>query len=173
MKDYSARFDAQFGSADPSPRSRAHSSSLGRRARRVEAGARRRAPDELVSVPRGGGLRPATPGRQAGDTGTLRATADRARVTRPGTDFSALRGHAAPAQKASLGEYFAHVANLRVAFGQPEITVNGETAAASFLRRDEFQNQGTRQPVRIAAHFVAIPTRTSGAWKIGSLEKPP
>src|SRR5262249_25970764 len=77
-----------------------------------------------------------------------------------------------PAQQESLAQYFAHVANLHVAFGQPEITVNGETASASFLRRDEFQDHDTREPVRIAVRLVATLTRTSGGWKIRSLEKP-
>jgi hypothetical protein len=76
------------------------------------------------------------------------------------------------AQQESLQQYFAHVTDLRVAFGQPDITLNGETAAASFLRRDEFRDQETKEPVRIAIRLVAMLARTNGTWKIRSLEKP-
>jgi hypothetical protein len=173
VKGYSARFDEQFAPSDPSP-SPQHTP-----------------PPPSQSAPGAPSPAPAAPGRtswlpslvgtafaqqpQAADDRDVREVLERLRAALESRDI----GQVSPlfvampaAQQESLQHYFAQVTDLRVAFGQPDITLNGETAAASFLRRDEFRDRETKEPVRIAIRLVAMLARTNGTWKIRSLEKP-
>jgi hypothetical protein len=173
VKGYSARFDEQFAPSVPSP-SPQHTP-----------------PPPSQSAPGAPSRAPAAPGRsgwlpslvgtafaqqpQSGDDRDVREVLERLRAALESRDI----GQVSPlfvtmpaAQQESLQQYFAHVTDLRVAFGQPDITFNGETAAASFLRRDEFRDRETKEPIRIAIRLVAVLARTNGAWKLRSLEKP-
>src|SRR5262249_21216397 len=173
VKDYSARFDAQFAPADPSP--------APGRTQPPPSESPPGAANPAPAVEQPTSWLPSLVGAafaqqpRAADEQNVRDLLERLRAaleSRNLGQIAALFVAMPAAQQQSLQQYFAHVTDLRVAFGQPDITVNGETASASFLRRDEFLDQETRQPIRIAVRLVAVPARNDGTWKIRSLEKP-
>jgi hypothetical protein len=82
--------------------------------------------------------------------------------------FSAM----APEQQTALQRYFANVADLKVAFGPPEITVLGDTARAAFLRQDQFKDKQSGEKTSLAIRLVAVLVRENGTWKVQSLQKP-
>src|SRR5262249_19144880 len=77
-----------------------------------------------------------------------------------------------PDQRAALQRYFDNVVDLKVAFGPPEITVQGDTARAAFLREDQFKDKQSGERTGLAIRLVAVLVRENGAWKIQSLQKP-
>jgi len=77
-----------------------------------------------------------------------------------------------PDQRAALQRYFDNVDQLKVAFGPPEITVQGDTARAAFLRQDQFKDKQSGERTSLAIRLVAVLVRENGAWKVQSLQKP-
>ncbi len=75
-------------------------------------------------------------------------------------------------QRSALQRYFDNVAELKVAFGPPEITVQGNTARAAFLRQDQFKDKQSGERTSLAIRLVAVLVREDGVWKIQSLQKP-
>ena len=77
-----------------------------------------------------------------------------------------------PDQRAALQRYFDNVDQLKVAFGPPDITVQGDTARAAFLRQDQFKDRQSGERTSLAIRLVAVLVRENGAWKVQSLQKP-
>jgi hypothetical protein len=74
-------------------------------------------------------------------------------------------------QRDALQRYFDNVTDLKVAFGPPEITVQGDTARAAFTRQDQFKDKQSGEHTSLAIRLVAVLVRSNGAWKIESLQK--
>jgi hypothetical protein len=77
-----------------------------------------------------------------------------------------------PEQRAALQRYFDNLDNLQVTFSDTDITVQGDTARAAFLREDKFKEKDTGESSSLAIRLVAVLVRSDGNWKIQSLQKP-
>jgi hypothetical protein len=77
-----------------------------------------------------------------------------------------------PEQREAMQRYFDNVDDLQVAFIAPEITVDGDTARAAFLREDKFRDKLSGDETNIAVRVIAVLVRQNGAWKVESLAKP-
>jgi hypothetical protein len=75
-------------------------------------------------------------------------------------------------QREALQRYFDNVDDLHVSFVAPEITVDGDTARAAFLREDQFRDKLSGERTRLAVRLVAVFVRVNGEWKVDSLAKP-
>jgi hypothetical protein len=98
----------------------------------------------------------------------LRAALETENTDQVAPVFSAM----ASDQRAALQRYFDNVTELKVAFGTPEITVQGDTARAAFLRQDQFRDKQSGERTSLAIRLVAVLVRENGTWKVQSLQKP-
>ena len=98
----------------------------------------------------------------------LRAALETENTDQVAPVFSAM----APDQRAALQRYFDNVTELKVAFGTPEITVQGDTARAAFLRQDQFRDKQSGERTSLAIRLMAVLVRENGIWKVQSLQKP-
>lgn len=82
-----------------------------------------------------------------------------------------------PDQEDALREYFGNMDEdepLKVDFGKPRITMEGDDAArASFLRVDRFTDYDTGKPIRLAIRLIAHLRRVDGQWRFATLEAVP
>ena len=71
-----------------------------------------------------------------------------------------------PAQQEANAKYFENTQDLRVTISDVDITVQGDEAAVSYSREDEFVDANTKQKVKLDVRFTKIFVRTEGGWKM-------
>jgi class 3 adenylate cyclase/TolB-like protein len=71
-----------------------------------------------------------------------------------------------PAQQEANVKYFQNTQDLRVSIRDVDITVQGNEAAVSYTREDEFLDAKTGQKVKLDARFTKIFVRQDGGWKM-------
>ena len=110
-----------------------------------------------------------------GGDGEVREVLERLRAaleTRQATQVAPLFASMSSDQRDAFQRYFDNVDDLRVEFGKPDVTLQGDTARAAFLRQDRFRDKETGEDNNLAVRLVAILVRSHGGWKIQSLQKP-
>jgi ketosteroid isomerase-like protein len=71
-----------------------------------------------------------------------------------------------PAQQEANAQYFQNTQDLRVTISDVDITVQGDEAAVSYTREDQFTDAKTKQKVKLDVRFTKIFVRTDGGWKM-------
>lgn len=71
-----------------------------------------------------------------------------------------------PAQQEANAKYFQNTQDLRVTLSDVDITVQGDEAAVSYTREDEFTDAKTKQKVKLDVRFTKIFVRTDDGWKM-------
>ena len=71
-----------------------------------------------------------------------------------------------PAQQEANAKYFQNTQDLRVTISDVDITVQGDEAAVSYTREDEFIDAKTKQKVKLDVRFTKIFVRTEDGWKM-------
>jgi hypothetical protein len=71
-----------------------------------------------------------------------------------------------PAQREANVKYFQNTQGLRVFIKDIDITVQGNEAAVSYTREDEFIDAKTKQKVKLDVRFTKIFVRTVEGWKM-------
>jgi hypothetical protein len=99
----------------------------------------------------------------------------RALETRDADKVAAVFKSLSETQRNALTEYFLNMdrdAAFEVEFIGPAIQFTGDDSAeASFLRVDSFQDGLTRREVRLAVRVKAVLVREGGEWKVKSLKR--
>jgi len=71
-----------------------------------------------------------------------------------------------PAQQEANTKYFQNTQDLRVTISDVDITIQGDEAAVSYTREDEFIDAKTKQKVKLDVRFTKIFVRTVEGWKM-------
>jgi TolB-like protein len=71
-----------------------------------------------------------------------------------------------PAQQEANTKYFQNTQDLHVTISDVDITVQGDEAAVSYTREDEFTDAKTKQKVKLDVRFTKIFVRTDEGWKM-------
>jgi ketosteroid isomerase-like protein/TolB-like protein len=74
-----------------------------------------------------------------------------------------------PAQRASLGRYFAIANDLRVTVRDVDVLVEGTDAVATFMREDAFTDAPSGRSMHLEVRISARLTKQDGTWKIQRL----
>jgi class 3 adenylate cyclase/TolB-like protein len=71
-----------------------------------------------------------------------------------------------PAQQEANAKYFQNTQDLRVTISNVDISIQGNEAAVSYTREDEFTDANTKQKVKLDARFTKMFVRTDQGWKM-------
>jgi CHAT domain-containing protein/TolB-like protein/ketosteroid isomerase-like protein len=110
-----------------------------------------------------------TPQQEATAEEEIRQVLEKYRQAYEAKDLSLLESvyDALPtAQKEAIAQYFRITQDLQVTLRDVDIAVQGNEAAVSCTREDEFTDTETKQKVKLDARFTKIFVRLAGTWKI-------
>jgi ketosteroid isomerase-like protein/TolB-like protein len=74
--------------------------------------------------------------------------------------------------RAALEQYFANATELRIAFSDLAVIVDGEEALATFTRSDDFVDAASGEPVHIEVRVSTLLEKHPAGWRIRGLQKP-
>jgi ketosteroid isomerase-like protein len=91
--------------------------------------------------------------------------------TRQAGEVAPLYASMTSQQRDALQRYFDNLQSLQVTFSDTDVSIQGDTARAAFLREDKFKDKDGESS-SMAIRLVAVLVRTDGNWRIQSLQKP-
>jgi hypothetical protein len=91
--------------------------------------------------------------------------------TRQAGEVAPLYASMSSQQRDALQRYFDNLQSLQVTFSDTDVSIQGDTARAAFLREDKFKDKDGESS-SMAIRLVAVLVRSDGNWKIQSLQKP-
>jgi ketosteroid isomerase-like protein len=91
--------------------------------------------------------------------------------TRQAVEVAPLYASMTSQQRDALQRYFDNLQSLQVTFSETDVSIQGDTARAAFVREDKFKDKDGESS-SMSIRLVAVLVRSDGSWKIQSLQKP-